>query len=47
MVLYPTVKTPIVSRYSAVFGISKIDLHPAVITMQLDLDNYYKSAEIS
>ena len=29
------------------FGMSKIDLQPAVITIQLVLDNYYKSADIS
>lgn len=32
LVLYPTTGTPCVSKYSKVFGMSKIDLAPAQTT---------------
>lgn len=44
---YVTIGTPIVSKYSKVFDISKIDLTPAETTLTGVLASSVKSAEIS
>ena len=45
--MYPITGTPCVSRYSIVFGISKIDLTPEQTTATLVFANSIRSADIS
>ena len=44
---YEMTGTPIVSKYSSVFGMSKIDLTPAQITLTGVFDSSRRSADIS
>ena len=45
--MYPITGTPKVSKYSKVFGISKIDLAPAHMTATGVCDSSIKSADMS